>query len=210
MNSHSYPYFTCNVAQVSFKQYPQPWQAECQQRQRNSYTSGWDDFKIGNYFMKSNPALKTALASTTGWILFIACFLTFAQVTQDWPLKSLPFTMPTMVVGQTDVVYLDRCLHATPFTSWHILIMYIGVHWGIISVLLLCHGHLIKSNRNLGLTLFCECLQIKLIMMHGDGAFLKKKNCTASLVWLTNNISTVTEMTNMFWTVQPLLSSKPC
>lgn len=41
------------------------------------------------------------------WVsLFIACFPTFAQVTQDWPLKSLPFTMPTVGFGETNVVYL--------------------------------------------------------------------------------------------------------
>ena len=31
----------------------------------------------------------------------------FTQVTQDWVLKSLPFTMPTVGVGQTDVVQMD-------------------------------------------------------------------------------------------------------
>lgn len=44
------PYFTCNVPLVSSNQYPQPWQAECQQQtQRQNYTAGWDDSKIGNY-----------------------------------------------------------------------------------------------------------------------------------------------------------------
>ncbi|XP_030613696.1 DEAD-box helicase 3 X-linked a isoform X2 [Archocentrus centrarchus] len=39
-----------SVAPVNFfssKQCPQPWQAECQQRHRNNYTSGWDDCQIG-------------------------------------------------------------------------------------------------------------------------------------------------------------------
>ncbi|CAI5670557.1 unnamed protein product [Oreochromis niloticus] len=32
---------------VSSKPCPQPWQAECQQRHRNNYTSGWDDCQTG-------------------------------------------------------------------------------------------------------------------------------------------------------------------
>ncbi|XP_028249771.1 DEAD-box helicase 3 X-linked a isoform X4 [Parambassis ranga] len=39
-----------SVAPVNFfssKECPQPWQAECQQRHRNNFTSGWDDCKIG-------------------------------------------------------------------------------------------------------------------------------------------------------------------
>lgn len=64
------------------------------------------------------------------WVsLFIACFPTFAQVTQDWPLKSLPFTMPTVGVGETDVVYLDLYLHAMPSTCWQSFIsVYIAEH----------------------------------------------------------------------------------
>lgn len=50
---------------------------------------------------------------------FIACFPTFAQVTQDWPLKSLPFTMPTVGVGETEAVYPDLYLHVMPSLSWH-------------------------------------------------------------------------------------------
>lgn len=74
--------------------------------------------------------------------LFIACFPTFAQVTQDWPLKSLPFTMPTVGVGETDVVYLDLYLHAMSYTCWQRFIMYIAEHLGSINVPLLGHGHL--------------------------------------------------------------------
>lgn len=58
--------------------------------------------------------------SQCSWVnLFIDSFPTFAQVTQDWPLKSLPFTMPTVAVGETDVVYPDLHLHAMPPTCWH-------------------------------------------------------------------------------------------
>lgn len=80
--------------------------------------------------------------------LFIACFPTFAQVTQDWPLKSLPFTMPTVGVGETDVVYLDLYLHAKPSTCWQFHSVYIAEHWGIINVPLLCHGHLKKQQKS--------------------------------------------------------------
>lgn len=58
--------------------------------------------------------------------------------------------MPTVGVGETDVVYLD--LHAMPYTCWQSFMAYIAEHWGIVNVPLLCHGHLKKSSRNVGLT----------------------------------------------------------
>lgn len=45
--------------------------------------------------------------------------------------------MPTVGVGETDVVYLDLYLHAMPSTCWQSFIVYIAEHWGIISVPLL-------------------------------------------------------------------------
>ncbi|XP_049449322.1 LOW QUALITY PROTEIN: DEAD-box helicase 3 X-linked a [Epinephelus fuscoguttatus] len=50
-------YSVAPVNLFSSKQYPQPWQAECQQRHRNDYATGWDDCKIGNYSVKSSPTL---------------------------------------------------------------------------------------------------------------------------------------------------------
>lgn len=54
--------------------------------------------------------------------------------------------MPTVGVGETDVVYLNLYLHAKPIyllAEFHSV--YIAQHWGIINVPLLCHGHLKKA-----------------------------------------------------------------
>ncbi|XP_053296443.1 DEAD-box helicase 3 X-linked a isoform X3 [Pleuronectes platessa] len=51
---------------VSPKQCPQPWQAECQQRQSNNFTSGWDDCKIG-YPRLASQELAFYHAYSGGW-----------------------------------------------------------------------------------------------------------------------------------------------
>ncbi|KAM9710833.1 DEAD-box helicase 3 X-linked a isoform 4-T4 [Menidia menidia] len=58
-----------SVAPVNFfssKQCPQPWQAECQQRQRNNYPSGWDDCQIG-YPRLASQELAFYHAYSGGW-----------------------------------------------------------------------------------------------------------------------------------------------
>lgn len=76
--------------------------------------------------------------------------MTVRSVTQDWLLKSLPFTMPTVGVGETDVVYLDLYLHAMPSTCWQSFIVYIAKHWSTVNVPLLCHCHLEKKGSKSG------------------------------------------------------------
>ncbi|XP_028993023.1 DEAD-box helicase 3 X-linked a isoform X2 [Betta splendens] len=59
-------YSVAPVNLFSSKQFPQPWQAECQQRQRNNYTSGWDDCKIG-YPRLASQELAFYHAYSGGW-----------------------------------------------------------------------------------------------------------------------------------------------
>ncbi|XP_034429161.1 DEAD-box helicase 3 X-linked a isoform X8 [Hippoglossus hippoglossus] len=59
-------YSVAPVNLFSPKQCPQPWQAECQQRQSNNFTSGWDDCKIG-YPRLASQELAFYHAYSGGW-----------------------------------------------------------------------------------------------------------------------------------------------
>nr|XP_033473846.1 DEAD-box helicase 3 X-linked a isoform X4 [Epinephelus lanceolatus] len=59
-------YSVAPVNLFSSKQYPQPWQAECQQRHRNDYATGWDDCKIG-YPRLASQELAFYHAYSGGW-----------------------------------------------------------------------------------------------------------------------------------------------
>ncbi|XP_035030640.2 DEAD-box helicase 3 X-linked a isoform X8 [Hippoglossus stenolepis] len=59
-------YSVAPVNLFSPKQCPQPWQAECQQRQSNNFTSGWDDCKIG-YPRLAYQELAFYHAYSGGW-----------------------------------------------------------------------------------------------------------------------------------------------
>ncbi|XP_069388325.1 DEAD-box helicase 3 X-linked a isoform X4 [Paralichthys olivaceus] len=59
-------YSVAPVNLFSPKQCPQPWQAECQQRHSNNYTSGWDDCKIG-YPRLAAQELAFYHAYSGGW-----------------------------------------------------------------------------------------------------------------------------------------------
>lgn len=74
---------------------------------------------------------------------------------------------------------LPAC-HAIFF--WHGFVVYIDIHGVIIGVLLLCHVHSIKCNINLGITLFLNACKESWCAWW----WCLFKNCTASLVWLTN------------------------
>ncbi|XP_067371444.1 DEAD-box helicase 3 X-linked a isoform X5 [Channa argus] len=59
-------YSVAPVNLFSSKPCPQPWQAECPQRHRNDYTSGWDDCKIG-YPRLAPQELAFYHAYSGGW-----------------------------------------------------------------------------------------------------------------------------------------------
>ncbi|XP_058479435.1 DEAD-box helicase 3 X-linked a isoform X3 [Solea solea] len=59
-------YSVAPVNLFSPKQCPQPWQAECQQRQRNNFIPGWDDCKIG-YPRLASQELAFYHAYSGGW-----------------------------------------------------------------------------------------------------------------------------------------------
>lgn len=140
------------------------------------------------------------------WVsLFIACYPTFAQVTQDWPLKSLPFTMPTVGVGETDVVYLD--LHATPSSHWQSFCsLYSCNSWGRIQPCALCFVMVtwIKQQK-CGHNSVCQSLHMRLLMMHGA---LNTLHCIISVTVLISNISCGWIIHLFFCIVQPFAPTK--
>lgn len=91
------------------------WQAEHPQRHGDGFTSGWDDYNMGNF--KSNLCGYAAQVGPFG-LDFIACFPAFVQVTQDWPLRNLPFTMPAAEAGRKDVVHSDMCMYAVKISVY--------------------------------------------------------------------------------------------
>lgn len=73
----------------------------------------------------------------------------------------------------------NRCGIPWPLPACHAIYLlaefysvYIAQHWGIINVLLLCHGHEQKKKQQKSgpNTAFVKALQMKLLLMHGDGA----------------------------------------